>query len=79
MDREMVCKVDAEDLERWRELMARKSAIELTNAVPSVEEAAGVYGEHYRLAGEMIEKYDIDDAEDWNISVFSGNLYYIED
>lgn len=77
--REKVCRVSDEDLRLWREVMARKSAVDDSNAVATVEEAEAAYLAHYSLAGEMVEKYGLDDMEDWNISVFTGDLYYLED
>jgi len=76
--RTIICRVDRQDLERWREMMARKEAVEIA-ATATMEECEQAHLEHFRLAGEMVEKYEVDDSEDWNISVFTGDLYYYED
>lgn len=78
MVRNRICEVEYEDLERWRQVIARKSALELDNVHPSVEEVYEANLAHYRLAGEMAEKYAIDDIESWNISVFTGIAYYMD-
>lgn len=75
MIRTIIGRVDRQDLARWREMMARKDAVE-TSSVSTIEDCERAYLAHFRLAGEMVEKYEIDDLEDWNISVFTGDLYY---
>lgn len=78
MVRNKICEVEYEDLERWRDVIARKAATEADNTRPSVQEVYEASMAHYRLAGELSEKYGIDDIESWNISVFTGVAYYMD-
>jgi hypothetical protein len=78
MVRNRICVVEYEDLERWREVIARKATLEAENVRPTTEDVFEAHMAHYRLAGEMSEKYGIDDIESWNISVFTGVAYYMD-
>ena len=63
------------DLERVRRSQAKLNAL---SNVPTVdlETAQAAHYEHMLLTAEIVERYEVDDAEDWSLSTFTGKIAY---
>jgi len=67
-------KIDREDLARWRLVAADLQAATTSPSAFSAREHRDMWLRKYQLAEEMVEKYGINDDEDWNISNFTGQI-----
>lgn len=68
-----------EELIRWRMNSSRLRAIENGASGYSKEDVEQAYFERYRLGQEFVERYDINDCRDWDISPYTGVCFYPED
>lgn len=41
----------------------------------SVQEIRDAWIRKFTMCGEFVEKYSIDDTEDWNVSTFTGQIH----
>jgi len=69
-------KLDSEDLARLQLMDARREAQRRAPTVFSAEEHVQCELSWYRLCGELVERYHIDDAREWHISQYTGTIYY---
>lgn len=67
-------KIDREDLARWRVMAADLQAASTSPTAFSAREHRDMWLRKYSLAEEMVDKYGIDDSEDWGISNFTGQI-----
>lgn len=72
----VVATMSAEDLEHYRRIQARRKALELNPRAYDAETSERIVYDSMCLDGEMVEKYGVDNEEQWTISASDGTLYY---
>ena len=71
----IVAHLSDNDLERVRRSQAKLNAL---SNIPEVDlkTAEEAHYEHMLLTAELVERYEIDDSEDWSMSTFTGKISY---
>lgn len=69
-------KLSTEDLMRLRMVVANKKAVEIAPNQHSSEEVRRALMDYYKVLGELIATYEVDDTRDWALSEYSGNITY---
>lgn len=70
----IVGKVTDEDLARWRMSQAKLEGIAAKPDGYTREEVEQAWVAKYRLCGEFVERYGMDDSKKWNVSLYSGEI-----
>lgn len=72
--RRIIAEISADDLRRWQEATARRDALSYAERV-TLTEAEAVLLAYFRLTAELAARYNLSEAEDWRISLFTGEVY----
>ena len=75
MEAPTLAALNAEDLTRWRMVVAQQKAMEVKPDAYSRQEIEQAYLLHMRLWGEFIQKYDVPDDSNLTISCNNGRIF----
>lgn len=74
----VICRIDHEDLIRWRSAVVNKELLEAENLVISQADAQQYLFTYYKVLGEIANKYDIDSSLAVLISAATGDCVEID-
>lgn len=78
MSATVVGRISAEDLARWRQICARRSAYQVSPTAFSATEIEQTEMALIRLMSEIVECYGLDDSRAWHVSQYTGMIFYGE-
>lgn len=63
-----------EDLEEWTRVYSKYRAVQINPHKSTVEETESAVFRYYSLGAELVERYDVDTTEKWEIDMFGGKI-----
>lgn len=75
MARQQLAQLDREDFTRFQIANAKRAAIAVNPAAYSATETEQVLLAFARLMSDLIARYNLDDALDWEVSEYTGLIW----